>query len=131
MTVRIRVNPSFYTNDGDGQVNGWSNASPFKKAFAEYNKFALVIGKSADVVTKSNYDVHDETFGGSRAIVVNHVGSDIEDAVFHTLVSNPNQYDYIVQILDLMSRRPTPYIEVLRDGVALTATEVASFTIVP
>ena len=131
MTVRVRINASFYTLDAGGQVNGWSATSPFKQSFPDYHKFALTLGKTADVVVKSNYSIHDETFGGSRAIVVNHIGADIEDAVFHTLVNNPNQYDYVVQILELMSRKPTPYIEVLKDGVLMTQAQVASFTIIP
>lgn len=131
MTIKVRINPSFYTLDTEGQVNGWSATSPFKKSFPDYQKFALTLGKTADVVVKSNYSIHDETFGGSRAIVVNHVGADIEDAVFHTLVNNPNQYDYIVQILEFMSRKPDPYLQVLKDGVAMTPSEVASFTITP
>ena len=131
MTVRVRVNASFYNLDSESQVIGWSDTSPFKKTFPDYNKFVLTLGKTADVVVKSNYSIHDETFGGSRAIVVNHIGADIEDAVFHTLVNNPNQYDYIVQILELMSRKPTPYIEVLKDGVLMTPAEVAAFTIIP
>jgi hypothetical protein len=129
--IRVKINPDFYTTDTDGQVNGWSATSPFKKTFPDYLKFVLTVGKSADLVAKSNYAMTDETFGGTRAITVNHIGAEMTDAVFHTLVNNMNQYDYVIQILDFMSRLPAPYIRVYKDGVEMTQADVAGFTIVP
>lgn len=127
--IRVKINPDFYTLDAEGQVNGWSALSPFKKAFPIYSKFVLTVGKSADLVVKSNYDIVDETFGGTRALTVNHVGAEISDPVFHTLVNNMNQYDYVIQILDFMSRLPLPYIKVYHNGVEMTQSQVANFAI--
>lgn len=123
--IRISINPAFYNFDG-ASATGWSLLSPWKSKFPDFTKFALVIGKSADVVIKSNYSIHDTTFGGSRAIVINHVGAELTDAMFHSIVNNVNQYDYLVQILDFMSRG---YIEVRLNNVLLTESQVANFSI--
>jgi hypothetical protein len=126
--IKFVITPSFYTLDGNGQVSGWSATSPFKKAFPSYLKFALVVGKSGDVAIKTNYEITDETFGGSKAIVINHVGAEMNDSMLHSIVNNPNQYDYVVQILDYMARG---YIKVFKDNVEMTQADVAGFSIVP
>lgn len=126
--IRFTINPTFYTLDSEGLVNGWSATSPFRKKFPEYHKFVLVVGKSGDVAIKTNYDINDETFGGSKAIVINHVGSEMNDSMLHSIVNNPNQYDYVVQILDYMARG---YIKVYRNNVEMSQPEIAGFTIIP
>jgi hypothetical protein len=126
--IKFVITPSFYTVDAAGQVNGWSATSPFKKSFPDYHKFALVVGKSGDVAIKTNYEITDETFGGSKAIVINHIGAEMNDSMLHSIVNNPNQYDYVVQILDYMARG---YIKVLKDNVEMTQADVAGFSIVP
>lgn len=123
--IKITINPDFYEME-DGDYKGWSEISPFKKSFPDYAKFNLCIGKSADVAIKTNYNINDETHGGSRAIVVNHIGSELHDSMFHSLVNNPNQYDYIVQIMDLMSRG---HIKVYQDGTEMSVSDVANFDI--
>ncbi len=124
--IKIVINPDFYEMV-DGDYVGWSATSPFKKLCPDYRKFVICIGKSADVAIKTNYNISsDELFGGSRAIVVNHIGAELHDSMFHSLVNNPNQYDYIVQVMDLMSRG---HIKVYRDGVVMTITDVANFDI--
>jgi len=126
MSIRIVINPDFYTLDDEGQVNGWSDKSPFKKSFPDYHRFALTIGKSADIVVKLSSGVGNDT-EDSRAIVVNHIGAEISEPMFHTLVNNTNQYDYITMILDFMSRTPDAYIKVYQNGTELTAKQVAEF----
>lgn len=121
------MNPSYYTTDINGSIIGWSDLSPYKKAFPDYRKFVLVIGKSADVVIKTNYDINDPLFGGSRAISVNHVGCEMSDAMFHSLVNNPNQYDYIVQVMDHMDRG---HIQVYNNGVLMTVNDVSKYKLV-
>lgn len=124
--IKIRINPNYYTLDSEGSINGWALTSPFIKKFPDYLKFALVIGKSADIIIKSNYNITEPDFGGSRAIVVNHVGCEMHDSMFHSLVNNPNQYDYIVQVVDYMSRG---HIKVYRDNVEMTTNQVLNFAI--
>ncbi len=126
--IRFVITPDFYTLDASGQVNGWSATSPFKKKFPEYHKFVLIVGKSGDVAIKTNYEITDETFGGSKAIVINHIGAEMNDSMLHSIVNNPNQYDYVVQILDYMARG---YIKVYKDNVEMTQPQVAGFSIVP
>lgn len=118
------MNLDYYTVDADGGPNGWSEISPFKKSFPDYRKFNICIGKSADVAIKMNYNINDEVHGGSRAIVVNHIGAELNASMFHSLVNNPNQYDYIVQIMDLVDRG---HIKVYRDGLEMTIADIANF----
>ena len=126
MSIRIVINPDFYTVDDEGQVNGWSAISPFKKSFPDYHRFALTIGKSADIVIKLSSGIGNDT-EDSRAILVNHIGAEISDPMFHTLVNNVHQYDYVTMILDYMSRSPEAFIKVYHNGSELTPKQVAEF----
>lgn len=123
--ISIKLNPKFYTVDENGSINGWSDISPFKKLCPNYLKFSLTIGKSADVVIKTNYEMSND-FGGSRSITVNHIGCEINDSMFHSLVTNPNQYDYIVLIMDHMDRGN---IVVYNNGTLMTTAQVAHYNI--
>lgn len=123
--ISIKINPDFYKKDADGNIIGWSETSPFKKLCPNYAKFALTIGKSADVAIKTNYEMSSD-FGGSRSITVNHIGCELNDSMFHSLVTNPNQYDYIVLIMDHMERG---HIVVYHNSSLLTTSQVAHFTI--
>lgn len=121
--IRIRIHPDQYTISG-GQITGWASTSPFKNT--DWTKFAFIIGKSADVVYKSNYATGDETFGGTKALVVNHIGAEIYPSMLHTMVNNTNQYDYVLQMVNMMERG---IVQVLNDGTPMTVAEVLNFSI--
>jgi hypothetical protein len=122
--ILIKINPSYYTMNGTDFV-GWSSLSPYKNLCPDYKKFVLCIGKSADVAIKTNYEMNSD-LGGSRSISVNHIGCELNDSMFHSLVNNPNQYDYIVQVMDHIDRG---HIVVYHDGVLMTTSQVAHFSI--
>lgn len=124
--ISIKINPDFYTTDINNAINGWSNLSPFSNLCPDYTKFVLTIGKSGDVVIKTNYSINDPLFGGSRSITVNHVGAELNDSMFHTMVNNPNQYDYIVLVIDHVERG---HIKVYHNGAEMTTAQIAHFTI--
>lgn len=123
--ILIKINPAFYTMSGTDYV-GWSASSPFAKICPDYKKFVLTMGKSGDVVIKSNFEITDPLMGGSRSITVNHIGCTMNDSMLHTLVNNPNQYDYVVLIIDHMERG---HIKVYQNGVEMTVAQVAHFAI--
>lgn len=123
--ISIKVNPAYYEMSLTGDYVGWSAISPFKNLCPNYAKFVLVIGKSADVAIKTNYEMNSD-LGGSRSISVNHIGCEMNDSMFHSLVNNPNQYDYIVQVMDHVDRGN---IVVYHDGALMTTSQIAHFSI--
>lgn len=113
--ITIEINPDYYEVDGEGNLV-WTTESIFKNVSSDVKNFRLIIGTRGGMA------------GNDRDIQIGVLSPySMADSTLHTILNVYRQQDFLTQILFEMSRGA---IIVKQDGVTMTESDVAGFTIV-
>ena len=124
--ITFKLHESLFEKNPDGFVVGWSSSSSLRDKFPDWRNFVVVVGDSSNIIVKVDKSITDETFGGSRGIMINYSGSSISKSTLHGLVHNFKQQQALTQILDYVNRK---IIQVFEDGVEMTESQIANYSL--